>query len=82
MSRIDNYAVRSGRVLGEDDKEYNIVDLLQNVGGTGEPGPKGDPGPAGKGVKSIALTTTDGAVTGDTVTYTDNTTAAIAVTEG
>lgn len=82
MSRIDNYAVRIGRALGEDDKEYNIVDLLQNVGGTGEPGPKGDPGPAGKGVKSIALTTTDGAVTGGTVTYTDNTTAAIAVTEG
>ena len=82
MSRIDNYAVRSGRVLGEDDKEYNIVDLLQNVGGTGEPGPKGHPGSAGKGVKPIALTTTDGAVTGGTVTYTDNTTAAIAVTEG
>lgn len=41
-------------------------------------GAKGD---TGKGVKSIALTTTEGAVTGGTVTFTDDTTAAITVTE-
>lgn len=38
-------------------------------------------GPAGRGVKSIALTTTSGAVTGGTVTFSDDTTAAITVTE-
>lgn len=61
-------------------------------GETGPRGPKGDTGakgpqgaagaqgPAGKGVKSIALTTTGGAVTGGTVTFDDESTAPITVT--
>lgn len=58
-------------------------------GPAGEPGPQGQQGaqgaagaqgPAGKGVKSIALTTTGGAVTGGTVTFDDNSTEPITVT--
>lgn len=30
---IDRYPARSGRVIGEDGKVYNLVDLLQGVGG-------------------------------------------------
>ena len=43
-------------------------------------GAAGARGPAGKGVKSIALTTTGGAVTGGTVTFDDESTAPITVT--
>ena len=52
----------------------------------GPQGPKGDTGaqgPAGadgKSVKAIALTTTAGAVTGGTVTFSDDSTAPITVT--
>lgn len=49
-------------------------------GETGAQGPKGAQGPTGKGVKSIALTTTGGVVTGGTVTFTDDSTAPITVT--
>ncbi len=50
-------------------------------GQKGEPGQKGDPGAAGKGVKSIALTTdSSGKVTGGTVTFTDSSSAPITVT--
>ena len=35
MPDINQYAPRSGRVIGEDGKIYNIVDLLKNVGGGG-----------------------------------------------
>ena len=52
-------------------------------GDTGAKGPQGAAGahgPAGKGVKSIALTTTGGVVTGGTVTFTDDSTAPITVT--
>ncbi|MGV9050964.1 hypothetical protein [Lactococcus lactis] len=38
-------------------------------------------GPTGKGVKGIALTTTDGKVTGGTVAFDDNSTGAVTVTE-
>lgn len=44
-------------------------------------GPKGDKGATGKGVKGIALTTTDGKVTGGTVTFDDDSTGAVTVTE-
>lgn len=59
-------------------------------GDKGDTGPQGEQGPAGangaqgpqgKGVKSIALVTTSGAVTGGTVTFSDDTTAPITVTE-
>ena len=49
-------------------------------GAKGDTGAKGAQGAAGKGVKSIALTTTGGAVTGGTVTFTDGSTAPITVT--
>ena len=86
MPDINNYAPQSGRIIGEDGKIHNLVDLLSEAGGgtpgeKGEKGDKGDKGDPGKGVKAIALTTTEGAVTGGTVTFTDNSTAAITVTE-
>ena len=46
----------------------------------GAKGDTGAKGPAGKGVKSIALTTAGGVVTGGTVTFTDGSTAPITVT--
>lgn len=50
-------------------------------GEKGDTGAPGTPGTAGLGVKSIALTTSSGAVTGGTVTFSDDSTAAITVTE-
>ena len=32
---IDRYPARSGRIIGEDGKTYNLVDLLRSVGGGG-----------------------------------------------
>ena len=49
-------------------------------GDTGAKGAAGAQGPAGKGVKSIALVTTGGVVTGGTVTFDDTSTAPITVT--
>lgn len=43
-------------------------------------GPQGPKGPAGKGVKTIALVTTGGTVTGGTVTFDDDSTSPITVT--
>ena len=44
-------------------------------------GPQGPQGPAGKGVKALALTAdSTGKITGGTVTFTDNSTAAVTVT--
>lgn len=49
-------------------------------GDTGVQGPKGDAGADGKGISIIALTAdTDGKIIGGTVTFTDATTAEIAV---
>src|SRR5690554_6818294 len=33
MANIDSYAPRSGRIIGEDGKIYNLVDLFQGMGG-------------------------------------------------
>ena len=50
-------------------------------GDKGDTGATGATGAAGRGVKSIALTKdANGAITGGTVTFTDNTTAAITIT--
>ena len=49
-------------------------------GEQGPAGPSGVAGPTGKGVKSIALVTTAGVVTGGTVTFDDESTAPITVT--
>lgn len=50
-------------------------------GPAGAKGDKGDPGAAGKGVKALALTAdSTGKITGGTVTFSDNSTAAVTVT--
>lgn len=47
----------------------------------GPEGPKGDPGADGKGVKSLSLTKdTSGAITGGTLTLSDNSTVPVTVT--
>lgn len=56
--------------------EQGIVDVP-----AGPKGDKGDTGATGKGVKGIALTTTDGKATGGTVTFDDDSTGAVTVTE-
>lgn len=33
MANINSYAPRSGRIIGEDGKIYNLVDLFQGMGG-------------------------------------------------
>lgn len=33
MVDINSYSPQSGRIIGEDGKTYNLVDLLKNVGG-------------------------------------------------
>lgn len=59
---------------------FAFKNLKGAKGDTGAKGETGATGPAGKGVKSIALTTTGGAVTGGTVTFDDDSTAPITVT--
>lgn len=49
-------------------------------GADGKNGAQGPAGADGKSVKAIALTTTAGAVTGGTVTFSDDSTAPITVT--
>lgn len=47
----------------------------------GPQGPQGPPGAAGKGVKALALTAdSTGKITGGTVTFSDDSTAAVTVT--
>lgn len=64
----------------------NIEDGIANVpagpkGDKGDTGAAGAKGAAGLGVKSLALTTTDGKVTAGTVTLSDDSTAPVTVTE-
>lgn len=62
--------------------EQGIVDVPAGPkGDKGDTGAAGAKGAAGKGVKGIALTTTDGKVTGGTVTFDDDSTGAVTVTE-
>ena len=49
-------------------------------GADGKNGAQGPAGADGKSVKAIALTTTAGAVTGGTVTFSDDSTAPVTVT--
>lgn len=51
------------------------------AGAEGDKGDVGAAGAAGLGIKSLALTTTDGKVTGGTMTFSDDSTAEITVTE-
>lgn len=61
----------------------NIEQGIVNVpaGPKGDTGATGAKGATGKGVKGIALTTTDGKLTGGTVTFDDDSTGAVTVTE-
>lgn len=86
IRRIEAYL--NALVTGEKDDlpaprtkvEHYLKEIAENPPSRGQ-GPAGPAGPAGKGVKSIALTTSEtGAVTGGTVTYTDDSTSAITVT--
>lgn len=68
--------------------DYIVKNYKENAGSQGpqgEPGEKGDPGEPGKDGKSvtaIALTTDEtGKVTGGTVTFSDESTSAITVTQ-
>ena len=61
----------------------NIEQVIVSVpaGPKGDKGDTGAAGNAGLSIKSLALTTTDGKVTAGTVTFSDDTTAAVTVTE-
>lgn len=74
------YALASDLPAPRTKVEHYLKEIAENPPSGGQ-GPAGPAGPAGKGVKSIALTTSEtGAVTGGTVTYTDDSTSAITVT--
>ncbi|WP_270337398.1 hypothetical protein [Lactococcus petauri] len=66
---------------GEVISSALLNDLEERSSATPEKGEPGKDGAAGLGVKSLALTTTDGKVTAGTVTFTDDTTAEVTVTE-
>lgn len=83
IRRIEAYL--NALVTGEKDDlpvpRTKVEHYLKEMAENPPSGSQGPPGPAGKGVKSIALTTSEaGAVTGGTVTYTDDSTSAITVT--
>lgn len=68
-------------VDGSSSKKVKASLFKGLKGDTGAKGATGATGAAGKGVKSIALVKdATGAITGGTVTFTDNTTSAITVT--
>lgn len=66
---------------GEVISSALLNDLEERASVIPEKGEPGKDGAAGLGVKSLALTTTDGKVTAGTVTFTDDTTADVTVTE-
>lgn len=66
---------------GEVISSALLNDLEERASATPEKGDSGKDGAEGLGVKSSALTTTDGKVTAGTVTFTDDTTAEVTVTE-
>ena len=75
------YALATGETEGLPEPRPKIEAYLKEIAENPPSGTQGPAGPAGKGVKSIALTTNEtGAVTGGTVTYTDDSTSAITVT--
>lgn len=83
IRRIEAYL--NALVTGEKDDlpapRTKVEHYLKEMAENPPSGSQGPTGPAGKGVKSIALTTSEaGAVTGGTVTYTDDSTSAITVT--
>ena len=75
------YALATGESDDLPDPRTKVEHYLKEIAENLPSGGQGPAGPAGKGVKSIALTTSEaGAVTGGTVTYTDDSTSAITVT--
>ena len=71
---------------GVTPKGNSTADILEciadNFNVDGQDGQDGQDGADGVSVTAIALTTTEGAVTGGTATFSDGSTAAITVTEG
>ena len=75
------YALASGESDNLPKPRTRLEHYLKEMAENPSSGSQGPAGPAGKGVKSITLTTNEaGAVTGGTVTYTDDSTSAITVT--
>lgn len=66
---------------GEVISSALLNDLEERASVIPEKGDSGKDGAAGLGIKALALTTTDGKVTAGTVTFTDDTTADVTVTE-
>jgi len=52
---ISAYAPMSGRLLGEDGKAYNLVELLASIGMNGNCGGNGLPPSAALGVFTVSL---------------------------
>lgn len=75
------YALATGEKGGLPKARTRAESYLKYLAENPPQGPAGPKGDAGKGVKSITLTTNEtGAVTGGTVTYTDDSTSSITVT--
>ena len=84
LTRLKALAVKVTSASTAADVTGNTIDevlaYMETNFVTKEKGDKGDTGAAGKSVTAIELVTTDGAVTGGTVTFSDTTTAEITVT--
>lgn len=75
------YALATGEKGGLPKARTRTESYLKYLAENPPQGPAGPKGDAGKGVKSITLTTNEmGAITGGTVTYTDDSTSPITVT--
>ena len=81
LNRLKALAVKVTNAATAADVTGNTVDeVLAYMEANFVTKEKGDKGDTGKSVTAIALVTTDGAVTGGTVTFSDSTTAEITVT--